>query len=268
MNDTLERRFVAVPGTTVHCVLAGDGPAVLLLHQTPRSWDEYRDVIPLLAERRRVVAMDTVGFGDSSPLQPREDSIERWAAAAVALLDELGIERASIVGHHTGAYVATEIAASRPDRVRAAVLSSLHLATAEERREQATARAPVDEVDRSPDGSHVLELWRGRAAYYPSSVELLERYLVDCLRAGDRAAEGHRVVARYPAEERLPLVRCPVLFVAATDDPFAYPGLPRLRAVLPDAQVVELEGGMIPLPDGMPEPFAAAVERFLDEVDA
>ena len=91
MNDTLERRFVAVPGASVHCVLAGDGPAVLLLHQTPRSWDEYRDVIPLLAERRRVIAMDTVGFGDSSPLPDGEDSIERWAAAAVALLDELGI---------------------------------------------------------------------------------------------------------------------------------------------------------------------------------
>ena len=45
---------------------------MLLLHQTPRSWDEYRDVIPILARRRRVIAMDTIGFGDSTRLPPGE----------------------------------------------------------------------------------------------------------------------------------------------------------------------------------------------------
>jgi pimeloyl-ACP methyl ester carboxylesterase len=241
---------------------------VLLLHQTPRSWDEYREVIPLLAERRRVVAMDTPGFGDSLPLPRGSDSIERWAEAAVGLLDALGLERAAVVGHHTGAYVATEIAAAHPHRVSAAVLSSLHLATPEERARHAGGRAVVDDVDHRRDGSHLLELWRGRAAFYPPSTELLDRYLVDCLRAGERSAEGHRVVARYACEKRLPGVHCPVLLVAATHDPHAYPGLPRLRATLPDAAVAELAGGMVPLPDGMPDAFAGAVARFLDEVGA
>ena len=70
---------------------------MLLLHQTPRSWDAYRDVIPILAGRRRVIAMDTLGFGDSTRLPPGEDSVERWAVVAVSLLDALGIERAAIV---------------------------------------------------------------------------------------------------------------------------------------------------------------------------
>lgn len=266
MTVAVERRFVAVPDGLVHCAIAGAGPPVLLLHQTPRSWDEYRDVLPLLGRRRRAIAMDTPGFGDSSPLPPGEDSIERWAAVVADLLEALEFERAAVVGHHTGAYIAAELAASRPDRVEAVVLSSLMLATREERLAHATGRAVVDDVDRGADGTHLVELWQRRAAFYPPSVELLERYLVDCLRAGDRAAEGHRVVARYPIEERLPLVRRPALLIGATDDPHAYPSLSALRAALPGAAVAEIEGGTVALPDGRPREFAAAVEAFLDTV--
>jgi pimeloyl-ACP methyl ester carboxylesterase len=258
---------VQVPAGTVHCALAGAGEPVLLLHQTPRSWAEYRHVLPLLARRRRAIAMDTMGFGDSSRLPPGEDSVERWADVALSLLDALGIEQAAVVGHHTGAYVAAELAVAHPARVRAAVLSSLHLATKEERLAQAWARAPVDEVAPVPDGSHLLELWRLRAPFYPPDAGLLERYIVDCLRAGDLAAEGHRVAARYPSEERLPLLTCPVLLVGATADPHAYPSLPRLREAIPHAAVAVIEGGMVPLPDQRPREFAAAVERFLDGLE-
>ena len=264
MAIAVDRRFVTVPDGTVHCAIAGNGPPVLLLHQTPRSWDEYRDVLPLLGRRRKAIAMDMVGFGDSTALPPGEDSIERWAAVAADVLDALGIERAAVAGHHTGAYVAVELAASRHERVEAVVLSSLALSTREERLAQATGRAVVDDVDQRPDGTHVLELWRGRAAFYPSSADLLERYLVDCLRAGERAAEGHRVVARYAVEERLPLIRCPTLLIGATADPHAHPSLPALRAALAGAAVVEIEGGTVALPDGRPQEFATAVEEFLD----
>ncbi|HSK15506.1 MAG TPA: alpha/beta hydrolase [Gaiellaceae bacterium] len=267
MGIDVERWFVRIPGGVVHCAVVGEGEPVLLLHQTPRSWDEYREVLPLLGRRRRAIAMDTPGFGDSTPLPPGEDSIERWAEAARDVLDALGARPAAVVGHHTGAYVAAELAVAHPGHVRAAVLSSLGLCTREERLAQLEAPPPVDEVARAADGSHLVELWRGRAPFYPADVGLLERYLIDCLRAGDLAAEGHRVVARYPAEERVGRIACPVLLVGASDDPHAYPGLGRLRAALPRAEVAVLEGGMIPLPDGLPGPFAAAVEGFLDGLD-
>jgi pimeloyl-ACP methyl ester carboxylesterase len=266
LTAAVEHRFERVPDGVLHCVSAGAGDPVLLLHQTPRSWDEYRDVLPLLGRRRRAIAMDTIGFGDSTPLPAREDTVERWAAAAVSLLDALGVERASVVGHHTGGYIATEIAAAHPERVSAAVLSSIALHTREERLQHATGRAVVDDVDPSLDGSHLVELWRGRAAFYPPDIRLLERFMVDCLKAGPRAAEGHRVVARYALEERLPLLACPVLFIGATDDPHAYPALPALRAALPHAEVSVIEGGMVPLPDQLPQEFATVVETFLDRV--
>lgn len=264
MSVEVERRFVRVPSGVVHCAIAGEGAPVLLFHQTPRSWDEYRDVLPLLGADRRAVAVDTPGYGDSSPLPAGEDSIERWAEVALSLLDALELDQAALVGHHTGSYVAAELAARWPDRVSALVLSSMSISGEAERLRHATGPAVVDEVDPRDDGSHLLELWRLRAPMYPSGTELLERFLVDCLKAGPRAAEGHRVVARYPSERRILEIACPTLLIGATDDPHAYPSLPRVKEAIPHAQTVEIEGGMVPLPDQRPGKFARVVSAFLD----
>jgi len=61
----VRRAFLDTPEGQIHYRTAGAGRPVLLLHQTPRSSDEYRDVIPILARELRVVAMDTIGYGDS-----------------------------------------------------------------------------------------------------------------------------------------------------------------------------------------------------------
>lgn len=258
------RQFVDLPQGTIHYAAAGQGDTVLLLHQTPRSWDEYRDVLPLLGRHRRAVAMDTLGFGDSSKAAADDDSIELWAETALALLDALEIERADVVGHHTGAVIAVEMAAAAPDRVRSLVLSSSPFDPPEKRAAHATGRAIVDDVDPHADGSHLLELWQGRAAFYPErAIDLLERFIVDALKAGRLAAEGHRVVARYDIQAAVAGIRCPVLLIGATADPFAYPALRRLRQTLPEATVAEIEGGTVALPDHLPEQFARAVESFL-----
>lgn len=264
----IERLFVDVPAGTIHCAICGEGRAVLLLHQTPRSWDEFRDVLPRLGRRFQAIAMDTIGFGDSSRPPLEEDSIERWAEVAVQLLDALDIGRAVVVGHHTGAAIAVELAAMHGSRVDAVVLSAPPFVDAEYR---ATYTGPpvVDRVERRADGSHLGELWRIRRPWYPDGdIDLLERFVVDALKAGPRAAHGHTVVARYRMEERLPRVRCPALVVAPTDDPHAWPRAPRVAAAIAGSRIVEVPGGRVPLPDQMPETFARIVEGFVDEVPA
>ena len=260
----ITRRFVDVPAGTIHCAVAGSGRPVLLLHQTPRSWDEYRDVLPLLGRRFQAIAMDTIGFGDSSKPPLGRDSIERWAEVAMSLCDALGIARLSLVGHHTGAVIATEIAAAYPERIEAAVLSACPLV--DERFRAGHAKpSRIDNVAPRPDGSHLAELWRIRQAFYPEGdIDLLERFIVDALKAGPRAAEGHAVVARYVMETRLPLIRCPVLIIAPKADPYAYPAARPLAERIPGARYVEIEGGMVPLPDQMPARFAEVVTEFLD----
>src|SRR5215471_2905682 len=116
MTPAIERSFVSLPSGRVHVAACGAGRPILLLHQTPRSWDEYRDVLPLLGSKYRAIAMDTVGFGDSDPLPSGADSIENWATAAHELLQRLGHARAVVAGHHTGAAIAVEMAAMYPER--------------------------------------------------------------------------------------------------------------------------------------------------------
>jgi pimeloyl-ACP methyl ester carboxylesterase len=259
----ITRRFVDVPAGTIHCAIAGTGRPVLLLHQTPRSWDEYRDVLPLLGRHFQAIAMDTIGFGDSSKLPLGRDSIEHWAEVALSLADALGIVRLSVVGHHTGAVIAVELAAAYPDRIDAAVLSAAPLVDADFRTRHAQP-SRIDNVLRQPDGSHLGELWRVRQPWYPQGdIDLLERFVVDAVKAGPRAAEGHAVVARYAMETRLPLIRCPVLVIAPTADPHAYPSARPLAERIAGSRYVELAGGMVPLPDQMPERFAELVTDFL-----
>jgi pimeloyl-ACP methyl ester carboxylesterase len=263
MTPVIERSFVPISCGPVHIAACGAGRPILLLHQTPRSWDEFREVLPLFGGKYRAIAMDTVGFGDSTPLPAGRDSIEAWAEAAHEALAALGHERATVLGHHTGAAIAIEMAASRPDRIEALILSASPFVDAM-RREGTPGKRVIDEVTAHPDGRHLAELWAMRQPYYPEGrADLLERFVIDALKAGPRAAEGHRVVNRYEMEQRLPLVRCPTLVIAPTADPHAYPHASRVAAAIEGSRLVEIESGMVPLPDQMPREFVASVEEFL-----
>ena len=247
----------------IHAVRAGAGRPILLLHQTPRSVDEYRDVAPLLARDFSVIAMDTPGFGGSPPLSGAAPSIEAWALAALALLDALAIQEAAVVGHHTGAAIALEIAAQAPQRVSALVLSACPFVDAERRARHATHRV-IDDVEPRADGAHLVELWNRRRLFYPDGdTDLLARFMADALRAGPMAAEGHRVVNRYRMEERIGLVTAPTLVLAPTDDPHAYPVAPRVAAAIRGSVLVEAQGAMVPFPDQLPDVFAAFVRDFV-----
>ena len=259
------RRLVEVDGRAVHVVdvgpTSGAVPPLLLLHQTPRSVDEYRDVLGLLAAAgRRAVAVDTPGFGASDA--PEEPSVAGWAGAVLGVLDALDLPVVDVVGHHTGGVLGLQVASTAPDRVRALVLSSTPYADA------AWRDAPphgVDVVEPSEDGRHLTDLWQGRQRFYPAGrPDLLERFVRDALAAGQELVEaGHRVVREFRVEEALPRVSARIGLLSATGDPYAQPHLPRWTAALPDAPVAEVTGGGVPLPDERPEEFTAAVLDLL-----
>lgn len=247
---TVRRGYADTPYGQLHYAESGRGPALLLLHQTPRSYDEFREVQPLLPGR--VIAMDMLGFGLSAAL-PKPQTIEQYAAGAFALLNALGVTTAVVLGHHTGAAVAVEMAASHPERVRALVLSSPPWKS---------HGSGVDDVATDADGNHLTGLWQLRQPYYPAGrPDLLERFVRDALAVDP--AEGHRACARYRMEDRVGLVTAPVLLIGASADPFAYPNVAILRRNLVSARAVTVEGGMIPLMEQAPEEVAELVTDFL-----
>ncbi|MFI6706799.1 alpha/beta fold hydrolase [Nonomuraea sp. NPDC050478] len=251
--------YARTPLGQIHYAECGTGEPVLLLHQTPRSWDEYREVLPLLGAGHRAIAMDTLGFGASAP--PAEHTIEAYADGVLAFMDALGLETAAVAGHHTGGVIAVEVAARAPGRVSRLVLSSTPLVDAEARRRR-EGRPQVDHVTEREDGSHLVELWAGRAGFYPPGrPDLLARFVRDALAARPGLAGGHRAVAAYRMEDRLGLIRCPVLCVGADDDPFAFPELRPLADRL-GAPTAVIAGGMVPLEYRAAE-FARVVGTFL-----
>jgi pimeloyl-ACP methyl ester carboxylesterase len=259
------RAYADLPHGQLHYAACGDAgaPAVLLLHQTPRSWAEYRAVLPLLGTRYRALAMDTAGFGNSDPL-PGAASIEAWAGAAAQLLDALGVARAHVVGHPTGGVLAVELAARHGQRVQSLVLSSTPYVDEAFRRARAE-RPPIDAVPDSDDGAHLALLWRKRQAFYPAGRrDLLQAFVADALKVQGDVEAGHRAVASYRMEDRIGAILQPTLVIRAPDDPFAAPHAADWLEHLPQARRVDIAGGMVPLPDQLPRAFAQAVIEFLD----
>ncbi|MDT7747502.1 MAG: hypothetical protein QOD96_1164 [Pseudonocardiales bacterium] len=104
----------AVNGTTIHYVRGGRGPALVLLHGFPQDWFEWRRLMPRLAERFTVIAVDLRGVGGSAA------PADGYAATDLAedvhqLLGVLGIDRAHVVGHDIGGWVAYAFARLHPD---------------------------------------------------------------------------------------------------------------------------------------------------------
>jgi pimeloyl-ACP methyl ester carboxylesterase len=103
--------------------IAGEGPAVLLVHGIGDSSATWVDLIPGLARRYTVIAPDLLGHGASD--KPRADySVAAYANGMRDLLGVLGIDRATLIGHSLGGGVAMQFAYQFPERTERLVLVS------------------------------------------------------------------------------------------------------------------------------------------------
>lgn len=116
-------RTVAVPGAELHVWEDGpaDGPVVVLAHGFPELAYSWRHQVPALAAAGyRVIAPDQRGYGRSSRPGAVEDyDILHLTGDLVALLDDAGVERATLVGHDWGSMVVWQTALLHPERVHA-----------------------------------------------------------------------------------------------------------------------------------------------------
>jgi pimeloyl-ACP methyl ester carboxylesterase len=244
----------------IHHVAYGDGPPVVLLHQAPGSWDEFRLLMPLLSGRT-AIAVDLVGFGCSELIE--DHSIERYADATLALLEHLDLTEVDVVGHKLGGIVAIEAAAQDAARLRRLVVSGTPYVD-EEYRQQRSALHPLSLVELQDDGRHLNELWVRRSGFYPPArPDLLNRYVREVLWLDDQAEEAHNAISRYHMEGRTTFGG-PVLCLAATADPW-YDQVNRLADRLAQAKVIKVPGGTVPLMEQMPQEVAALVNDFLAE---
>ena len=108
----------------MHVAEAGEGPPLVLLHGWPQHWWMWREVIPSLARRFRVIAPDLRGFGWTDA--PREGyRKDELAQDVIGLLDALGLERVRMMGHDWGAVITMILAVDQPERLERAIALSV-----------------------------------------------------------------------------------------------------------------------------------------------
>ena len=121
-----EPRWLDADGVRLHYVDEGprDGQPVVLLHGNPTWSYVYRRFVGALADAgHRAVAYDQMGFGRSDkPGRVDEYTIPRHVAQFTRLVDELGLDGVTLVGHDWGAVIALAWGVRQPERVRRLVL--------------------------------------------------------------------------------------------------------------------------------------------------
>lgn len=133
------------------------------------------------------------------------------------------------------------------------------------------ADSGVDVVTPQEDGEHLKQLWAKRYSFYPDGrPDLLDRFIRDALAPGVDPAEGHRACSRYVMEQRVGLVTAPLLLLAPTEDPVSYPHTAKVAAAYSNSksvQIVEVEGGRIPLMEQKSAEVVAVIEHFFDSLN-
>ncbi|MBI2869366.1 MAG: alpha/beta fold hydrolase [Chloroflexi bacterium] len=192
----MKRAYMDIPEGQVHYRSEGSGEPLLMMHQGMYSSDEFEKMAPLLSGRYRVIARDMLGYG-MSDVNPPDYRIEDYARADISFMKALGIERASIVGVHSGVRVALEIAATHPEMVGRLVIYGA-VGYAPGLREKLKKSYTFSPVELQEDGSHLTaRLWRTAQKYgAKASVADLNRVVIAAAMAGGGAFHAMRLRVR------------------------------------------------------------------------
>ena len=110
-----------VNGTTIHYVRGGQGAAIILIHGFPQDWFAYHAIMPRLAKRFTVIAVDLRGIGGSKATPGGYDAAN-VAADIEQLMTTLKLQRVYIVGHDLGGIVAYALVRHDPQALRGAMI--------------------------------------------------------------------------------------------------------------------------------------------------
>lgn len=220
---TIKRQFVDGAFGQVHLRIARPlGKAthlpLVLFHASPYSGDYFLPFIDKMATDRIVIAMDTPGYGDSAP-PPSPPTIAEYAASAARALDALDDELlmgepVDILGYHTGALIAAELAIIDRARIRRLVLPGVPFLTSDAQR--AAYEEYVKPEALSADGSHLTNKWAFATYAMPAGVSLerAQEHFNDMMQCEPRCWWSYHGVFSYAGERRLPDVEQPVLLIS------------------------------------------------------
>jgi pimeloyl-ACP methyl ester carboxylesterase len=229
---------VEVNGARLWYDEAGSGPALLLLHGGLGDSELWEPVVPLLAERFRVIRTDLRFFGRSTgPAAPWS-----WHDDVIGVLDALGVDRVALAGLSLGGRLATEIALEHPDRVSALALVAPGLAGHDGRAYTADMEKRYEAAEREGDVDAMREV--DLEPWAPLGVDDRIRRLWHATPDANPLPEGvePRPAPGAPAKERLGELSVATLVITVSHDPEGFREIgPLIAAEAPNARHVELD---------------------------
>lgn len=262
---SIQRHFVSVDGRQVHYRIAGSGPALLLIHQSPQNSRMWQAMMERYADRYTVIAPDTPGFGYSDALSGNPMTIAEFGAATLAFVDAIGLRRFAVFGMHTGGLIATWLAWAKPLRVAALVVDGYAAFTPEESALYGDAYLPP--FVPQWDGSHLRWLWsrmREQKYYFPwydGRAEAAMRIaphgtastheaVMDVLDVGDTYRAGYAAAFRHNDHHWVGALQMPSWLVYRHGDPLLA-HMPRLCDLPANVTVIEEPNGIPAMLDSM-----------------
>jgi pimeloyl-ACP methyl ester carboxylesterase len=257
-----------------------DAPAILLLHGFPTSSHMFRNLIPVLAERHRVVAPDFPGFGFTVSPSPFEHTFEDLADVVGGFTDTIGLRRYAVYVFDYGAPVGLRLALKQPERVTALITQNGNAY------EEGIGKVfdPMREYWREPSAGNrdalrelltpesirrqythgVVDASLVAPASYALDAALIARPGNDEIQL-DLFLDYRTNVALYPRfQEYFRTRRPPLLAVWGRNDPIFVPaGAEAFKRDIPDAEVRLYETGHFALETHTAE-IGAAIGEFLD----
>ncbi len=228
---------VSLPGggsRRVHYRRCGEGPPLLMVHQSPRSSGEYAPLMQAWGRHFTCIAPDTPGFGQSTPL-PGEPDINDFADALVALMDALGLERCPAYGFHSGGIILVTALKRHAGRFTGMAVGGYAIWTPQEMAVFGESYLPAFKP--SAYGEHLTWLWNRmleQSWFFPwfdirdearlpgahADVARVDQAVREMLEAGDAYRAGYGAVLRAPRDIPAADVDVPpVLITAYAGDP-------------------------------------------------
>lgn len=237
----------------------GRRPPLLCFHHVPNSGQIFETAASRMANGRRVLAFDTPGYGMSDPL-PDPQRIDAYAEALTDAIFSLGVggRAVDLLGYHTGAAIAAEIALRGRLNVRRVALCAVPVFSDAERASfGAQTPIPFDE-----DGDWAREEWRRSWRWRgPGQTrEMVLRTYGEKMRPGARE-RGAAAIAAYDMAGALKRISVPLMILRPRDD--LWEATARAQSLRPDAAAVELPDLGHGMWDVAPDRLAQIIDRFL-----
>lgn len=219
-------------GTKIHFASMGSGPLVVMIHGFPDYWYSWRHQMRALSPKFRTVALDQRGYNRSD--QPRgveSYRVQHLVSDVVAVIKECGEEKAIVVGHDWGGFVAWNVAMTHPDLVSQLIILNLPHPTA-------LGRELANNPKQQANSEYARNFQKPRAheqltaeglAAWVKDADAKTKY-VEAFQRSDFEAMVNYYKANYPRppyrepQGTVAKVKCPVLMFHGLDDWALLPG--------------------------------------------